>query len=174
MLEMMSGLLGAPSERIWPGWGELPLAGSFRLPTQPYNYLRKVGGCRAQQPPCRRATARRAAACRAFCGLATAPLRLRRHTEGRTCTAHDVQARAPLPLRTPSLQEFPSLSDAGVDLLNRLLTYDPERRITARQALRHPYFSGRPLPAPTPTRKAPGCAAHGHALPPPYRLLAPS
>ncbi|PSC68206.1 cyclin-dependent kinase G-2-like isoform X1 [Micractinium conductrix] len=83
MLEMMSGLLGAPSERIWPGWGELPLAGSFRLPTQPYNYLRK---------------------------------------------------------------EFPSLSDAGVDLLNRLLTYDPERRITARQALRHPYFSERPLP----------------------------
>lgn len=38
------------------------------------------------------------------------------------------------------------LSDAGVDLLNKLLTYDPDKRITARQALRHPYFSERPLP----------------------------
>ena len=42
----------------------------------------------------------------------------------------------------PALQEFPGLSDAGLDLLNRLLTYDPDRRITARQALRHPYFTG--------------------------------
>ncbi len=38
------------------------------------------------------------------------------------------------------------LSEAGVDLLNRLLTYDPDKRITARQALRHAYFSERPLP----------------------------
>jgi hypothetical protein len=40
------------------------------------------------------------------------------------------------------LQEFPQLSDSGVELLNRLLTFDPEKRITARQALRHPYFTG--------------------------------
>lgn len=44
------------------------------------------------------------------------------------------------------MQEFSQLSEAGVDLLNKLLTYDPEQRITARQALRHPYFSERPLP----------------------------
>lgn len=46
------------------------------------------------------------------------------------------------PLHTFWMQEFPSLSDAGVDLLNRLLTFDPEKRITARSALRHPYFTG--------------------------------
>lgn len=40
------------------------------------------------------------------------------------------------------LQEFPQLSDSGVELLNRLLTFDPEKRITARQALRHSYFTG--------------------------------
>ncbi|KAF8935541.1 hypothetical protein BGZ58_004943, partial [Dissophora ornata] len=27
------------------------------------------------------------------------------------------------------------------DLLGQLLTYDPEKRITAAQALKHPYFS---------------------------------
>ena len=51
------------------------------------------------------------------------------------------------PPRPPlAVQEFPRLSDAGLDLLNRLLTFDPEKRITARAALRHPYFSERPLP----------------------------
>ena len=29
----------------------------------------------------------------------------------------------------------------GVELLNCLLTYDPEKRMTARQALRHPFFT---------------------------------
>ncbi|KAJ1696571.1 hypothetical protein LUZ63_005083 [Rhynchospora breviuscula] len=40
----------------------------------------------------------------------------------------------------------PTLSEAGFDLLNRLLTYDPERRISAEEALRHPWFSEVPLP----------------------------
>ncbi|KAH9610576.1 hypothetical protein KSS87_003336 [Heliosperma pusillum] len=40
----------------------------------------------------------------------------------------------------------PVLSDAGFDLLNRLLTYDPEKRITANAALRHEWFREVPLP----------------------------
>jgi len=40
----------------------------------------------------------------------------------------------------------PALSDAGFDLLNRLLAYDPSRRITAADALQHPWFSEVPLP----------------------------
>ncbi|KAI7842421.1 hypothetical protein COHA_004060 [Chlorella ohadii] len=83
MLELMSRLLGAPNERIWPGLAAMPHASRFSLPPQPYNYLR---------------------------------------------------------------QEFPGLSDSGIDLLNRLLTFDPEKRITARAALRHAYFTERPLP----------------------------
>ncbi|VVA94388.1 unnamed protein product [Arabis nemorensis] len=40
----------------------------------------------------------------------------------------------------------PVLSDAGFDLLNKLLTYDPERRITADAALKHDWFREVPLP----------------------------
>jgi len=42
--------------------------------------------------------------------------------------------------------KFPYLSTNGLDLLMCLLTYDPERRITAEEAMQHPYFSESPLP----------------------------
>ena len=38
------------------------------------------------------------------------------------------------------------LSEAGFDLLNRLLTYDPEKRISAEDALNHEWFRELPLP----------------------------
>lgn len=37
-------------------------------------------------------------------------------------------------------QKFPYITTAGIDLLSQLLTYDPEQRITAQEALEHPYF----------------------------------
>ncbi|KAL9246558.1 hypothetical protein vseg_020076 [Gypsophila vaccaria] len=40
----------------------------------------------------------------------------------------------------------PVLSDAGFDLLNRLLTYDPHKRISADAALNHEWFREVPLP----------------------------
>ncbi|KAK8937985.1 Cyclin-dependent kinase G-1 [Platanthera guangdongensis] len=40
----------------------------------------------------------------------------------------------------------PLLSDAGFDLLSKLFTYDPEKRITAEEALNHPWFLESPLP----------------------------
>ncbi|KAL6436434.1 hypothetical protein ACFW04_004738 [Cataglyphis niger] len=39
-----------------------------------------------------------------------------------------------------------SLSDLGVELLNKFLTYDPRQRITAEDALNHGYFTEAPLP----------------------------
>ncbi|CAO3635424.1 unnamed protein product [Cunninghamella echinulata] len=42
--------------------------------------------------------------------------------------------------------KFPYLTEAGMDLMLKLLTYDPEQRITAEEALNHPYFSESPLP----------------------------
>lgn len=40
----------------------------------------------------------------------------------------------------------PVLSKMGLDLLNQMLEYDPKRRITADEALKHPYFKESPLP----------------------------
>ena len=37
-------------------------------------------------------------------------------------------------------QRFPYMTAAGIDLLQSLLTYDPDKRITAVEAMQHPYF----------------------------------
>ncbi|PPS04071.1 hypothetical protein GOBAR_AA16588 [Gossypium barbadense] len=82
--------LGVPSEKIWPGFSELP-GSKANYSKQPYNLLRKKFPAAS------------------FTGSAV-------------------------------------LSDAGFDLLNRLLTYDPEKRITADDALNHDWFRELPLP----------------------------
>ena len=38
------------------------------------------------------------------------------------------------------------LSDLGLDLLQKLMTYDPAKRISAEEALKHPWFKEAPLP----------------------------
>ncbi|TDL28417.1 Pkinase-domain-containing protein [Rickenella mellea] len=43
-------------------------------------------------------------------------------------------------------QKFPYMTAAGIDLLSSLLAYDPEKRISAEDALHHPYFSESPTP----------------------------
>ncbi|GLI62072.1 hypothetical protein VaNZ11_004630, partial [Volvox africanus] len=43
-------------------------------------------------------------------------------------------------------RQLPQLSEQGLNLLNCLLTYDPDRRITARHALRHEFFKEKPYP----------------------------
>ncbi|OAY34368.1 cyclin-dependent kinase G-2 [Manihot esculenta] len=45
-----------------------------------------------------------------------------------------------------SFTGLPVLSDSGFDLLNKLLTYDPEKRISADAALNHEWFREVPLP----------------------------
>ena len=37
-------------------------------------------------------------------------------------------------------QVVPTLCEEGLDLLAKMLRYEPIRRITARAALQHPYF----------------------------------
>lgn len=39
-----------------------------------------------------------------------------------------------------------NFTDVGYDLLNRLLTYDPKKRITAHESLQHEYFNESPKP----------------------------
>jgi len=56
-------------------------------------------------------------------------------------TMKDFQASFPV-WRPQRLEEHvPTLCANGVELLKRMLTYDPARRITAKEALNHPYFS---------------------------------
>ena len=43
--------------------------------------------------------------------------------------------------------EFRYIHDTGVDLLQRLLTYDPRQRWSCARALSHPYFREFPLPS---------------------------
>ncbi|CCM00927.1 uncharacterized protein FIBRA_02974 [Fibroporia radiculosa] len=51
------------------------------------------------------------------------------------------------PPHPPQLrQKFQYITAAGIDLLSRLLTYDPAKRISAVDALKHPYFSESPFP----------------------------
>ena len=48
-------------------------------------------------------------------------------------------------IHSPQFQhKFPYLTAAGLDLLTSFLTYDPDKRITAAEALQHPYFKSVP------------------------------
>lgn len=51
-------------------------------------------------------------------------------------------ARCELLTINACLQVIPGMNSLAVDLLQQLLSYPPEQRITARQALDHPYLSG--------------------------------
>jgi len=42
--------------------------------------------------------------------------------------------------------KFRFITEAGIELLSKLLTYDPERRISAEEALKHRYFTESPFP----------------------------
>lgn len=45
--------------------------------------------------------------------------------------------------------KFSALTNAGVDLMNGLLSLNPARRLTAKELLDHPYFRENPRPKPT-------------------------
>lgn len=58
---------------------------------------------------------------------------------------HNAQARKflnslPNRKRTPFGELFPDMDKAAADLLDNLLVYDPSKRISASQALQHPFF----------------------------------
>ena len=52
----------------------------------------------------------------------------------------DYKASFPKWARDPHKLLTPNLDDDGQDLLERMLAYDPAARISAKQAIHHPYF----------------------------------
>ena len=88
--------------------------------------------------------------------------------------AHEPLAFPPGVGGTPLAEVFrgcPAADAAALDLLGRLLVYSPRRRLTAAQALEHPFFDAlrglEALPDGTPTPLLAGWAAAGDAAPPP-------
>ncbi|KOH00829.1 mitogen-activated serine/threonine-protein kinase FUS3 [Saccharomyces eubayanus] len=59
----------------------------------------------------------------------------------------------------PLQKLLPSVNAQGVDLLQRMLVFDPEKRITAKEALEHPYLQ---------TYHDPGDEPEGECIPPSF------
>lgn len=47
---------------------------------------------------------------------------------------------------------FPGISEQAANLLQKMLIFDPEKRITVEQALKHPYLADYHLEEDEPTR----------------------
>lgn len=57
----------------------------------------------------------------------------------------------PVVEKVPFTTLYPNASPAAIDLLERLLTFDPSRRITVEEALVHPYLEAYHDPNDEPT-----------------------
>lgn len=55
--------------------------------------------------------------------------------------------------KRPLEEIVPTLDANGLDLLERLLTYDPKRRMTAKSVLQHPYFHTPSISIPSPNKR---------------------
>lgn len=61
---------------------------------------------------------------------------------------------------------FSAASAEAIDLLQKLLTFDPRKRITARDALHHPWFHSAPAPTRPGLLPKPTAELAPRALPP--------
>lgn len=115
-------MLGAPQEASWPELRHLP---HWRANSEDV--------CRTAASP-EYSRSRLAATLRE--GMAAVVDRMSPQAVARQRAELGLDPSAAAPLQ----QSF-MLSDAGLDLLHRMLEFDPKRRITAEQALGHAFFT---------------------------------
>ncbi|KAF1887920.1 hypothetical protein Lal_00023928 [Lupinus albus] len=118
-LDKIFRILGTPNESIWPGFSKLPGVKASNFGWFWSGYLASLGDlyCYSTFLAC--------------INNQNVPFRY-----------NLLRKKFPATSFTGS----PVLSDSGFDLLNKLLTYDPEKRITAEAALNHEWFREVPLP----------------------------
>ncbi|KAL9664200.1 hypothetical protein QQ045_019598 [Rhodiola kirilowii] len=123
-LDKIFRTLGTPSEAIWPGFSKLPGVKVNFVKHQ----LSALGDTGLPSPQCENHSWPYS-----FFPLTTKVFIFRYNL---------LRKKFPATSFTGS----PVLSDAGFNLLNKLLTYDPDKRITAEAALNHDWFREVPLP----------------------------
>jgi serine/threonine protein kinase len=65
--------------------------------------------------------------------------------------ARDYVLKMPFRKKVPFSKLYPKASTAAIDLLERMLTFDPDKRITVNEALAHPYLASLHDPNDEPT-----------------------
>ena len=76
-----------------------------------------------------------------------------------TRRSRDYIRALPFRKRKPFAQLFPNANPLAIDLLSQLLNFDPAKRITCEQALKHPYLQVWHDPADEPVCPAVSCAS---------------
>ena len=80
-------------------------------------------------------------------------------TDARNPQAQEYIRSLPIRRREPFKESFPHASALAIDLLDKMLTFDPAVRITCEQALEHPYLAPWHDPTDEPVCPTVSCSA---------------
>jgi serine/threonine protein kinase len=165
-IKQIFAVMGTPTDETWPGWDQLPYFKTFKVCGACKWRCRissRATGCAGARDSLRRRRSTPRLRCESVCGgwphallaterLSRAPPLLPPTPLLCFGPLDQVAPGKPSVLRQHfprvNLGAGPMLSDAGFDLLSRLLALNPTARLSAKDALDHEWFKEGPLPAP--------------------------